>query len=129
VGQDKYPAPHFDEWLISLRNGGNEVYAIVKAGGKQYRVEEKSVIEVNKIAANEGDEVVIDDVLLVNTDSDVKIGAPFVAGAKVVGKVVRQLKGEKVNGFTYKPKKGYRHHYGHRQLLTAVQIEKIEVGK
>lgn len=105
------------------------MYAIVKAGGKQYRVEENSVIEVNKLTANEGDEVVLDEILLLSTDEGVKVGTPHVAGAKVVGKVLRQFKGEKINGYTYKPKKGSFRHYGHRQSLTEVKIEKIEVGK
>lgn len=105
------------------------MYAIVQAGGKQYRVEENSVIEVNKINADEGDEVVLDNVLLLSTDEGVQVGTPHVTGAKVVGKVLRQFKGEKIDGFTYKPKKTVRRHYGHRQSLTEIKIEKIEVAK
>lgn len=104
---------------------GFEVYAIIRAGGKQYRVAEKDIIEVNKLDIPEGEEVVLDEVLLVSGDSGVKIGSPFVEGAQVVGKVTRQYKGRKVRGFTYKPKKQIHRRYGHRQLLTAVSIEKI----
>lgn len=102
------------------------MYAIVRAGGKQYRVAENDVIQVNKLAADEGEEVVLDQVLLVSDDQGVKIGAPYVDGATVKGTVVRQYKGRKVRGFTYKPKKASHRRYGHRQQLTAVAIEKIE---
>jgi len=101
------------------------VYAIIRAGGKQYRVAEKDTIEVNKLAVAQGEEVVLNEVLLVSDDSGVKIGSPYVEGASVVGKVTRQYKGRKVNGFTYKPKKQIHRRYGHRQMLTSVTIEKI----
>ena len=102
------------------------MYAIIRAGGKQYRVAEKDMIEINKLSAGEGEEVVIDEVLLVSDDSGVKIGSPYVEGASVVGKVTRQYKGRKIRGFTYKPKKSSSRRYGHRQLLTSVTIEKIK---
>lgn len=101
------------------------MYAIIRAGGKQYKVAENDIIQVNKLAVAEGEEVVLNEVLLVSNDGGVKIGSPFVEGAKVVGKVTRQYKGRKVRGFTYKPKKQIHRRYGHRQLLTAVTIEKI----
>ena len=101
------------------------MYAIIRAGGKQYRVAEKDTIEVNKLAVAQGEEVVLNEVLLVSDDSGVKIGSPYVEGASVVGKVTRQYKGRKVRGFTYKPKKQIHRRYGHRQMLTSVTIEKI----
>lgn len=104
------------------------MYAIVRAGGKQYRVAENDIIEVNKLAVEQGEEVVLNEVLLVSDDSGVKIGSPYVEGASVVGKVTRQYKGRKVRGFTYKPKKQIHRRYGHRQMLTSVTIEKIEVS-
>jgi large subunit ribosomal protein L21 len=104
------------------------VYAIVRAGGKQYRVSEKDVIQVNKLAVDVGEEIVLDEVLLVGNDGAVTIGSPYVVGAKVVGKVQRQYRGQKIRGFTYKPKKHTQRHYGHRQYLTSVAIEKIEVA-
>ena len=105
------------------------MYAIVKAGGRQYRVAQDDVISVDKLAASEGDEIVLDKVMLVSGDSGVTIGAPYVEGAAVVGKIVRQFKGPKIRGFTYKPKKDERRHYGHRQQLTSVAIKEIKVGK
>jgi len=106
--------------------GRLKLYAIVKTGGQQYRVEENTIIEVNKLNSNEGDEIVINEVLAVGSDSDVKIGTPYVPGAKVTAKVIRQFKGQKINGFTYKPKKHTQRHWGHRQQLTRLAITKIE---
>ena len=101
------------------------MYAIIRAGGKQYKVAENDVIEINRLAEAEGDQVVLDQVLLVSGDEGVKVGAPYVTGASVQGKIVRHYKGRKIRGFTYKPKKHSHRHYGHRQMLTAVTIEKI----
>lgn len=101
------------------------MYAIIRAGGKQYKVAENDVIEVNRLSAAEGEEVVLDEVLLVGDDNGVKIGAPYVEGASVIGKVTRHYKGRKIRGFTYKPKKNVSRRFGHRQLLTAVSIQKI----
>lgn len=102
------------------------MYAIIKAGGQQFKVEEKSIIEVNKLASEEGDEVVISDVLLVGTDKGVTVGTPIVPGVKVTAKVLKQFKGPKIDGFTYKPKKHTQRHWGHRQHLTRLSIVKIE---
>ncbi len=102
------------------------MYAIVKAGGKQYKVAEKDIIEVNRLAAAEGEEVVLGEVLMVCDDKGVKVGSPLVEGASVVGKVTRHYQGRKINGFTYKPKKQIHRRYGHRQQLTSVAIEKIK---
>ena len=101
------------------------MYAIIKAGGKQYKVAENDVIELNKLDANVGEQVVVDEVLLVCNDSGITIGAPFIDGAKVECKVLRQYKGRKINGYTYKPKKDSHRRYGHRQLLSSIKIEKI----
>ena len=101
------------------------MYAIIRAGGKQYKVAENDIIEVNKLDVAEGEEIVLDEVLLVSDDDGVKIGSPFVQGASVTGKVTRQYKGRKVRGFTYKPRKNIHRRYGHRQMLTSVSIQKI----
>jgi len=105
------------------------VYAIVKSGGRQIRVEEKEIIEVDHLQGHdEGSEVEF-DVLLVHTDEGTKVGTPFVKDARVVGKVLEHFRGEKIEGFTYQPKKHTQRHFGHRQFLTRVEIQKIEVGK
>ncbi|MCL5103775.1 MAG: 50S ribosomal protein L21 [Armatimonadetes bacterium] len=104
------------------------MYAIIKAGGKQYRVAPSDVIAINRLAASEGDEIVINEVLLVSDDKGINIGAPYVAGAAVLGKVVRHYRGRKIRGFHYKPKKDERKHYGHRQELTSVAISEIKTS-
>ncbi|MBP5719426.1 MAG: 50S ribosomal protein L21 [Abditibacteriota bacterium] len=101
------------------------MYAIVKAGGKQYKVSENDVINVNKLDVAEGDEIVLDEVLLVSDGYDIKVGAPYVDGAKVTAKAVKQFRDKKINAWTYRPKKHTQRHYGHRQYLTSVSIEKI----
>ena len=90
------------------------MYAIIKTGGKQYQVEEGKVISVEKLIAEQGDEVTFDDVLLVSGE-DVKIGKPNVEGAKVVGVVLEQGKEAKIRIFKYKAKSNYRRRQGHRQ--------------
>ena len=100
------------------------MYAIIATGGKQYRVSEGDVIYIEKIDA-QVDSTVSFDVLLVGNDGDVKIGTPVVEGVKVEGKVVGQVRGEKINVFKYKSKKNYRRKQGHRQPYTKVEITKI----
>lgn len=101
------------------------MYAIIKTGGKQYRVSAGETVQVEKLNAEVGAEVVFDQVLTVVNDADVMIGKPVVEGAKVVGKVVEQGKGEKVRIFKYKAKSNYRKRQGHRQPFTAVEITGI----
>lgn len=105
------------------------MYAIVKTGGKQYRVEADSVIQVDRLQAEVGEEVILKEVLLVNADGETLVGTPHVRGARVVAKVVRQLKDDKIEGFTFKAKKNVSRRFGHRQLLTELAIEKIEIEK
>ncbi|AUS08429.1 50S ribosomal protein L21 [Laceyella sacchari] len=102
------------------------MYALIETGGKQYRVEQNSVLYIEKLNANEGETVTFDKVLLVNKDGEIKVGSPVVEGAKVVGKVVKHGKGKKVTVFKYKPKKNYKRKKGHRQPFTQVVIESIE---
>ena len=102
------------------------MYAIVKTGGKQYKVVEGDTIFVEKLEAGEGETVVFDQVLTVVSDADVKIGRPMVNGAKVTGKIMAHGKGKKILVFKYKAKSNYRKRQGHRQPFTKVVIEKIE---
>ena len=100
------------------------MYAVIETGGKQYRVEANDTIFVEKLEANEGEEVTLDKVLVLGGES-LKVGAPYVEGAKVTAKVVKNGKGKKINVFTYRSKKGSKRALGHRQPYTKVQIEKI----
>ncbi len=101
--------------------------AIIETGGKQFRVNEGDTIVVEKLPVETGQEVVFEKVLTVNNDGDLLIGRPLVKGAKVVGKVLEHKKDRKIIVFKYKAKKNYRRKQGHRQPLTRVLIEKIEV--
>lgn len=101
------------------------MYAIIETGGKQYRVSEGDVINVELLAADVDSTVEIDRVLAVGEGENIQVGSPVVAGAKVVLKVLEHGKGKKVIVFHYKPKKNIRKKNGHRQPFTKVQIEKI----
>ena len=101
------------------------MYAIIETGGKQYKVSEGDVIYVEKLEAAENDSISFDKVLAVGEEGALNFGAPYVDGAKVSGKVIKNGKSKKVIVFKYKPKKGYRRKQGHRQPYTKVMIEKI----
>jgi large subunit ribosomal protein L21 len=100
-------------------------FAIVRAGGKQLRVEPGQVVDVEKIAAEPGDRVELNDVLLIGGDGEPTYGKPLVDGARVVAEVVECRKGPKVIVFKYKPKTRYRKKTGHRQALTRLSIQEI----
>ena len=100
------------------------MYAIIATGGKQYRVSEGDIINVEKLGVEAGEKVTFDQVLLVSGD-DVKVGAPTVNGASVEADVINNIKGKKVIVYKYKRKTGYHKKHGHRQQLTAVKITKI----
>lgn len=100
--------------------------AVIKTGGKQYRVSPKDKLKIEKIAAEEGGEVIFDNVLLVENGKDLAIGEPLVKGATVTAKVLKQAKGDKVMTFKYKSKKRYKVKKGHRQLYTEVEIVDIK---
>ena len=101
------------------------VFAIILTGGKQYKVNEGDVIFVEKLGAEEGAEVVFDQVLAVSNDNGFTAGAPYVSGASVTAKVVRNGKAKKIYVMKYKAKKNEKKKIGHRQPYTKVQIEKI----
>ena len=104
------------------------MYAIVETGGKQYCVSEGDTVEVEKISAEPGSEVIFDKVLFFKGDDGVLAGSPYVENCTVTGKVLRQAKRRKIIVFKYKPKKNYRRKRGHRQPFTQVRIEKIACG-
>jgi large subunit ribosomal protein L21 len=100
--------------------------AVIKTGGKQYRVKPGDVIRVEKLAGSSGDTVEFDEVLMVSNDEGVaKVGSPLVEGVKVKGEILGNQKGEKIIVFKFKPKKGYRRKKGHRQVYTRVKITDI----
>jgi len=99
--------------------------AVIKTGGKQYLIEPKKKIKIEKLDIEVGKSVTFDKVLLVFKNKKLEIGKPLVKDAKVTGKVLAQDKHKKVVIFKYKPKKRYRIKKGHRQPFTLVQIEEI----
>jgi large subunit ribosomal protein L21 len=111
-----------------LQEGAGDVYAIIRSGGKQYRVVEGEVVRLEKLEVESGNEVEFKDVLLVKTDDKTYIGRPIVEGATVRATVQNNGKGDKVLVFKYKKKKQYRRTRGHRQQYSAVLIDKILVG-
>ncbi len=100
------------------------MYAVIKTGGKQYKVEEGDIVRVEKIEAEKGDAVTFDNVLLIGGD-EYAIGTPTVKGASVSASVVRQFRDKKIVVFKMKRRKRYRKTQGHRQYLTEVRITKI----
>ena len=101
------------------------MYAVIRTGGKQYRVQENDTIEIEKLIGEVGSVLTIDDVLLLGGDST-KIGSPTVSGASVTGTIVKQGKGKKIHGLTYIKVKQHQRHYGHRQELTTLRIDAIK---
>ena len=104
------------------------MYAIIESCGKQYKVAEGDVVFFEKLDVEEGKKVTFDNVVLVSDDKKVEVGAPYVKGVKVEGKVVSHGKGEKILVYKYKAKKNYRRTQGHRQPYTKVEITKIKTA-
>lgn len=104
------------------------MFAVIRTGGKQYKVQKDDKIEVEKLDAKEGDKIKIDEVLFVGSDKDAKVGAPFVSGASVQATVVKQKRGEKIVVFKKKRRQNYRRKNGHRQELTLLQITDIKAA-
>lgn len=100
-------------------------YAIIENGGKQYKVYEGAVIEVDHISADPGTELDFDQVLLIADGDNIKVGTPLVKGAGVSATVHAQIKGPKITVFKYRPKQRYRVKTGHRQKYTQLHIDKV----
>lgn len=111
------------------RGGKEQMYAVIKTGGKQYRVQEGDIITIEKLDVLAGDVVEFDQVLVLNDDKALQVGTPMIEGVKVFGTVVENGKGSKVIIFKYKAKKDYRKKQGHRQPYTMVKIESLGGSK
>ena len=118
AGRGRTPASSVEEEV-------QRVYAVIQTGGKQYRVQQGDVIYVEKIDAQADETVTFDKVLLVGEGEAVKVGTPAVDGAKVEGKVLAQVKGQKIVVYKYKAKKNERKKQGHRQPYTKVEITEV----
>ena len=102
------------------------MYAVVRSGGKQYRVSPGGSVRVERLAGEVGSSVALSDVLMIGDGDSVKIGSPTLAGARVTGTIVAQDRAAKVMTFKQKRRKGYRRKYGHRQDYTEIRVAQIQ---
>ena len=101
------------------------MYAVIRSGGKQYRVNQGGSLRVEKLAGEVGSSITLDDVLMIGGEGDVKVGTPTVDGAQITGTIVAQGRGDKIRVFKMKRRKGYRRTQGHRQDYTEIRVDEI----
>lgn len=101
------------------------MFAVLKTGGKQYKVSQGDIIQIEKLDGKVGDKVTLDQVLMIGEDDKVDVGSPVVKGSQVTGEIVNQTKGPKVIVFKKIRRKKYRRKNGHRQLITHLKITEI----
>lgn len=101
------------------------MYAVVESGGKQYRVAENELVQVDLLPQSVGESVELGRVLLIGSESGVTVGRPVIEGAKVLARVVAVAQGEKILVWKYRPKQRYRRRQGHRETYSRLRIEKI----
>lgn len=104
------------------------MYAVIKSGGKQHRVVEGEILDLEKLNVEAGETVNFDEVLMIGEGSDLKIGAPFLEGSKVTAEVIEQGRAEKITIIKFRRRKHYRRQAGHRQSYTRVKITEISGG-
>ena len=104
------------------------MYAVIKTGGKQYRVAANDTLDIERVAGEAGDTIEFTDVLMVAGDSGVEVGSPTIEGATVAAEIVEQFRGKKIIVFKKKRRKNYQRRNGHRQLLSRVSITEILTG-
>ncbi len=102
------------------------MYAVIKTGGKQYKVEKGTTLRVEKLEGDAGTQLTFEEVLLVADGENVQIGTPMLGGAKVSAEIVAQEKGEKLIVFKFRRRKAYRRKNGHRQSYTAIKVTDIQ---
>ena len=102
------------------------MYAVIRSGGKQYRVSKDQVLRLEKIEVSEGETIDFDQILMVGEGEKVKIGAPYLNDAKVKAEVVKHGRGDKVNIIKFKRRKHHMKRQGHRQYFTEVKITEIQ---
>ena len=104
------------------------MYAVVKTGGKEYKITEGDIIRVEKLEGNVGDPVTLKDVLMVGKEGEIQVGVPHLTQAVVMGEIVQQVKGKKVLIFKMKRRKNYRRLRGHRQNYTYLKVNDISLA-
>lgn len=103
-------------------------YAVIRTGGKQYRVTQGELLRVESLPGEVGNDIMFSEVLLTSAEGAIQVGAPLVPGASVTARVVEHGKEKKIIVFKKKRRKGYRRKRGHRQHFTAVQVKSIDLG-
>ena len=103
------------------------MFAVIETGGKQYKVKQGDIIDIEKISVEEGGKVEFDKVLLVADDTKIEIGAPFIKDAKVVAEFLKQDRDKKVIAFKQKRRKNFKKKIGHRQAISVLKIEEIKI--
>lgn len=104
------------------------MFAVLKTGGKEYRVSKGDIIRVEKLKGKVGEQVVLKDVMMVSQEGQEQIGTPLVANAQVIGEIVQQIKGRKVLTYKMKKRKNYRRFKGHRQTYTYLKVNDIALS-
>jgi large subunit ribosomal protein L21 len=104
------------------------MYAVVKTGGKEYRISQGDLVRVEKMEGKVGDQVTMKDVLMVSQEGQVQVGNPLLANAVITGEIVQQVKGKKVLTYKMKRRKNYRRTKGHRQTYTYIRVNDISLG-
>jgi len=102
------------------------MYAVIRSGGKQVRVEPGASVRVEKLAGDVGDTIELDEVLMIGGDSPARVGTPLVAGARAIGTITAQDRAEKITIFKMKRRSGNRRKTGHRQAYTEIRVDRIE---
>lgn len=104
------------------------MYAVIETGGKQYRVSEGDVLRIEKTGGTPGEEILLDKVLLVEQESGIRVGEPYLDDVRVRAQVLAQRRAKKIVVFKFKRRKGYRRKNGHRQYYTGIRIKAIETA-
>jgi large subunit ribosomal protein L21 len=104
------------------------MFAVVKSGGKEYRVSKGDILRIEKVEGNVGDQVTLKDILMISQEGQVQVGAPQLANAVVMGEIVSQTKGKKVLIYKMKRRKNYRRMKGHRQNYTYLKVNEISLS-
>jgi large subunit ribosomal protein L21 len=102
--------------------------AVVKTGGKEYRISQGDLIRVEKIEGKVGDQVTMKDILMISDEDKVQVGNPFLTNAVITGEIVQQVRGKKVLTYKMKRRKNYRRTKGHRQTYTYVRVNDISLS-
>ena len=104
------------------------MYAVVKAGGKEYRISKGDMIRVEKLDGKVGDQVTLKDILMVSQEGEVRVGNPYLTNAVITGEIVDQAQGRKVLTYKMKRRKNYRRFKGHRQTYTYLKVSEIQLA-